>query len=83
MIIKYNGKDEGIPFWLIFDKDEKFLFDSRMTEAVNGGERLQNTGCPASKPEVDYFIGVLRKTTSLKEDQLEKIRTRFRKNETN
>ena len=79
MLTKYNGKEEGIPFWLIFDKDEKFLFDSRMT--VNGTEKLANTGCPASKEEVEYFIGVLKKTTDLKEDQLEKIRTRFRRNE--
>jgi len=44
-------------------------------------EKLQNTGCPATKKEVDYFIEVLKKTTDLKEDQLEKIRTRFRRNE--
>lgn len=81
MITKYNGKDEGIPFWLIFDKDEKFLFDSRMSATVNGVEKLQNTGCPASKAEVDYFVNVLKKTTSLKDDELEKIRTRFRRNE--
>ena len=81
MLTKYNAKDEGIPFWLIFDKDEKFLADSRMTTVVNGVEKLQNTGCPATKEEVDYFIQVLKKTTSLKEDQLEKITTRFRKND--
>ena len=83
MITKYNGKEEGIPFWLIFDKDETFLADSRMKIAVNGVEKLQNTGCPATKEEVGYFIGVLKKTTILKEDELEKIRTRFRRNELN
>jgi thiol-disulfide isomerase/thioredoxin len=82
MITKYDGKNQGIPFWLIFDKDEKFLADSRMKAVVNGTEKLQNSGCPATKEEVDYFIEVLKKTTSLKEDQLEKIRARFRKNET-
>jgi len=81
MITKYNGKEEGIPFWVIFDKDEKFLADSRMTATVNGVEKLQNTGCPATEKEVDYFIQVLKKTTSLKEEQLEKIKIRFRKNE--
>lgn len=81
MITRYNGKEEGIPFWLIFDKDEKLLVDSRMQVTVNGVETLQNVGCPASKDEVDYFIGVLKKTTSLNEDQLEKIKVRFRKNE--
>lgn len=81
MLSKYNGKDDGIPFWLIFDKEGKFLADSRMTTTVNGIEKLQNTGCPASKEEVDYFIEVLKKTTSLKDDELEKIRMRFRRNE--
>ena len=81
MISTYNGKDQGIPFWLIFDKNENFLADSRMKAKINGVEKLQNTGCPASKEEVDYFIDVLKKTTDLKEDQLEKIRTRFRRNE--
>lgn len=81
MLTKFEGKDQGIPFWLIFDKDEKFLFDSRMSAIVNGTKKLVNTGCPASKEEVDYFIEVLKKTTNLKEDQLEKIRTRFRRNE--
>lgn len=82
-ITKYDGKDAGIPYWLIFDQDEKFLADSRMKATVNGVEKLQNTGCPATKEEVDYFIGVLKKTTLLKEDQLEKIRVRFRRNELN
>ena len=81
MLTKFEAQDQGIPFWLIFDKDEIFLADSRMPALVNGTQKLQNTGCPASKEEVNYFIDVLKKTTDLKEDQLEKIRTRFRKNE--
>lgn len=78
---KYNGRDDGIPFWLIFDNNEKFLVDSRRTMTENGVEKLTNSGCPATKEEVDYFVEVLKKTTSLKEDELEKIRVRFRKNE--
>ena len=81
MITKYNGKEEGIPFWLIFDMDENFLADSRMRTKVSGVEKLQNTGCPATKEEVDYFIEVLKRTTDLKENDLEKIRIRFRRNE--
>ena len=81
MLEKYEGKDQGIPFWLIFDKDEKFLADSRMKTLVNGVEKLQNTGCPASKEEVEYFIEVLKKTTTLTVDQIEKIRARFRRND--
>src|SRR6188472_2400927 len=63
MLAKHDGKDEGIPFWLIFDKSENFQADSRMKETVNGVGKLQNTGCPASEKEVDYFIGVLTRTT--------------------
>jgi len=83
MLTKYGGKDEGIPYWLIFDQDEKFLADSRMRATINGVEKLQNTGCLASKEEVEYFIEVLKKTTALSDGQLEKIRARFRKNELN
>lgn len=81
MLTKFEGNDQGIPFWLIFDKEENFLADSRMKAKVNGVEKLQNTGCPASKEEVDYFIQVLKKTTELNDDALQIIRTRFRKNE--
>jgi thioredoxin-related protein len=81
MLAKYDAKEQGIPFWLIFDKDENFLADSRMKAKINGVEKLQNTGCPASADEVDYFIGVLKKTTSLNDDQLQIIRARFRRNE--
>ena len=81
MLEKYEGKDQSIPFWLIFDQHEKLLADSRMKAKVNGVEKFQNTGCPASKEEVEYFIEVLKKTTTLSTDQLERIRTRFRKNE--
>lgn len=81
MLERYNGKEEGIPFWLVFDKDEKLLADSRRTTIENGVEKLTNSGCPATKEEVAYFIEILKKTTLLKEDELEKIRIRFRKNE--
>jgi len=81
MLEKHEGKDQGIPFWLIFDKDEKFLFDSRIPATINGTEKLVNTGCPASKEEVDHFIEVLKRTTALNDDQLQIIRTRFRRNE--
>ena len=81
MRAKYHGTEQGIPYWLIFDNDEKFLADSRMKGTVQGVEKLQNSGCPATEDEVDYFIEVLKKITDLKEDELEKIRIRFRKND--
>lgn len=78
---KYQGEEDGIPFWLIFDKDENFLFDSRRVVKENGVEKRRSVGCPATKEEVEYFIDVLKKTTSLEEEELEKIRIRFRRNE--
>src|SRR6188474_2857965 len=41
MLEKYEGKDQGIPFWLIFDQHEKLLADSRMKANVNGVEKFQ------------------------------------------
>lgn len=75
---KYGGDDQGIPFWIVFNKDGIRIADSMRPDGSPLG-RI-NTGCPAEEAEVDYFISVLKKTTSMKEDQLEKISKRFRKN---
>lgn len=75
---KYGGEGQGIPFWLVFDKDGNLLADSMRPDGSTGNK--VNVGCPADEPEVSYFISVLKKTTRLKEDQLEKISKRFRKN---
>ena len=74
LLAKHGGADHGIPYWLVFDKEGKLLADSQYKPG-------QNTGCPASDEEVAYFINVLKKTTSLKSEELELIRKRFRKNE--
>lgn len=78
---KYYGKDQGIPYWLIFDSNGNLLFDSKIRKTGEAIEMGENVGCPASEKEVAYFIDVLKKTTSLKNDELEIIRKRFRKNE--
>ena len=81
MLTKYKGADSGIPYWLIFSKDGNLLADSRMPPPDGKPDAApSNTGCPASKEEVDYFLTVLRKTTPLNEKDLEIIRVRFRKN---
>jgi thioredoxin-related protein len=49
MLEKHEGKDQGIPFWLIFDKDEKFLFDSRMPASANGKRKPQKHRLPCIK----------------------------------
>ena len=78
---KYNGDGVGIPFWLVFDKDGTLLSDSKMRKEGEGADKGANSGCPASEEEVAFFISVLKKTSSINDDQLEIIRKRFRENE--
>jgi thioredoxin-related protein len=78
---KYYGDGQGIPYWLVFDKDGKLLADSKVRSAGQGPDSGQNVGCPAAANEVEYFITVLKKTTKLNATQLEIIRKRFRQNE--
>lgn len=77
MMEKYQGKDQGIPFWIVFDKNGKYLANSRMQK--EDGAPGDNTGCPATDKEVDYFIQVLKKTSSLNQSQLDQIKARFLK----
>ena len=78
---KYYGDEQGIPFWLLFDKDGKLLADSKIRTEGAGPETGANIGCPASEKEVAYFILLLEKTTSLTATELAIIRKRFRENE--
>jgi thioredoxin-related protein len=81
LIKKYHGEEQGIPFWLVFDKQGKLLADSKIRVEGAGPETGENTGCPATEREVEYFIAVLQKTTNLNLVQLDIIRKRFRQNE--
>lgn len=78
---QYHGEKEGLPFWLVLDKNGKLLADSRMpaTGKTSGGQGT-NTGCPSSEEEVTYLISVLKKTSKLTEDELKVIAARFSKN---
>ena len=78
---KYHGKGLGIPFWLVFDPNENMLSDSRMRKPKDGPAEGDNIGCPANKDEVEYFIGILKKTSSLTDAELEIIKKRFRLND--
>jgi thioredoxin-related protein len=79
--IKYHGDGQGIPYWLVFDKEGKLLSDSKMRGKEEYTDKGANTGCPASEKEVAFFIDILQKTSKLNSEQLEVIRKRFRKNE--
>ena len=78
---KYNGNEQGIPFWLVLDKDGKLLSDSKMRKEGEGLNQGDNSGCPATEEEVAFFISVLKKTSSLTAKQEEVIRKRFREND--
>jgi thioredoxin-related protein len=71
---KWGGKDQGIPFWVIMDKDGKILADSQR-------EARKNVGCPATAEEVAHFIKVLKKTSSITNEEIAAVEKRFRRNE--
>jgi len=82
LLTRYHGNDEGIPFWLVFDKDGQLLADSEIRpEGSSSESKGQNVGCPAQENEVAYFLEVLRKTSRITREQEAAIQKRFRKNE--
>jgi thiol-disulfide isomerase/thioredoxin len=70
----WGAKNSGIPFWVIMDKDGKILANSN-------DESGDNVGCPAKNKEVQYFIQVLKKTSSINSEQAAAVVKRFGKNE--
>jgi thioredoxin-related protein len=72
LLKKYQAENQGIPFWLIYDAQGNLLADSQ----VKPGE---NTGCPATREEVDYFLSVLQKTSQIGKDGLAVIEKNFLK----
>jgi thioredoxin-related protein len=81
LLAEYKGDKQGIPFFLFFSKDGNLLADSKMRKPGAGPNDADNTGCPAQKDEVEYFISILKKTSGLKAEQLALIYTRFREND--
>lgn len=79
--VKYNGEGQGIPFWIVLDKEGNLLSDSKIRKEGEGQDKGDNAGCPATEKEVEFFISVLKKTSSMTNDQLEIIRKRFREND--
>lgn len=74
VLAQYKGDKGGIPFWYITDGNGKFIEDSR--EIVDG-KKAGNVGSPASENEVDYFIYVLKKSSSLNDSELASIKEKF------
>ena len=78
---KYYGDGQGIPFWLVFDKDGKLLADSKKRKEGAAADTGDNIGCPATEEEVTNFVSILKMTSRLKDDQLAIIQKRFREND--
>lgn len=78
LLNKYHGDQQGIPYWLILDRNGKLLADSRV-HSDDGKVTGNNVGCPVKPDEVAYFIKVLKKTSHVSDSQLEMIRKRFLK----
>ena len=82
LLAKYNGTNQGIPFWAVLDKNGKVLGDCLMRPEGSGPEtKGQNMGCPAKEDEVDAFIKVLKKTSQITPQMEAAIVKRFRQNE--
>ncbi len=81
LLEKHNDNSASLPFWMIQDANGNLLGDSRIVPAYSKDGSKENMGCPSAEKEVDYFVGLLRKTSVLTAVQLEAIRKRFREND--
>ncbi|PZP45694.1 MAG: hypothetical protein DI598_12990, partial [Pseudopedobacter saltans] len=82
LFAQYGGSSNtGIPYWVILDKNGKYLANSRMKGAdedltgVNG----DNTGCPGEPQEVEYFINVLEKASHFSPKEIAEVKVVFEK----
>ncbi|HEY8389157.1 MAG TPA: thioredoxin family protein [Parasegetibacter sp.] len=79
---KYGKGRVGLPFWIILDSKGNLIADAMVRpEGASLDVAGKNVGCPASEDEVEHFINVLKKTSRMKNDQLEIVRNIFRKND--
>lgn len=83
LLEQYNGKEQGIPYWVFLDAKGKLLSDSQIRKKqADGTIKGSNIGCPATPDEVKHFIQKLRELTTLTDVQMTNIITRFSKNNT-
>ena len=80
MLRQYHGDSQGIPFWLIFDKDGELIADSQLRLPGQGlDQQGDNVGCPSTPKEIQYFTMILKQTSGLTNHELKIIETRFGK----
>jgi thiol-disulfide isomerase/thioredoxin len=77
-LTKYKGNDVGIPYWIIADKNGKWLADSQIRpDGSDYSIAGENVGFPASREEVNHFLKVLGKTSTLNASELSVIEKKF------
>ena len=77
---KYHGDKQGLPYCFILDAKGNFLADARLKDGSDPKEKQASVDCPANDEEVNYFAKVLRKTSTLNDDQISLIKEKFQKN---
>lgn len=76
-----GGKDNGLPYWAVFDGYGEFLYNSKMdTKQADGTIKGVSVGCPAEDTEVEFFIEILKKTAPISLEEQNAIVKRFRMN---
>lgn len=75
LLTKLGGADQSLPYWFVLDAQGNKLANSEFAPH-------KNAGCPSAEAEVAYFIKVLQQTGTFTPAELEKIKLRFRKNDT-
>ena len=77
----HYADEQGIPAWFIFDKNGNLLADSQLrNNGQSKDEEGINVGCPSDETEINYFISVLKKTSTIGSDQEAVIKKRFAAN---
>ncbi len=79
-LYKKYSEVQGIPYFLIFDSNGKYLADSRYTSPNTPAAKPSNMGCPAQDEEITAFIDILKKTSTITDTEASAIRERFKKN---
>jgi thioredoxin-related protein len=73
LLIKYNGSDAGLPFFVIQNNKGK--------ELANSFENSKSLGCPSERMEVETFIKILERTSTISTKMRKIVYDRFRKND--
>ncbi len=72
---KLGGKDSGIPFFSVLNKDLKPIINS-----IRPGDKPSNIGFPVEDFEIAHFMKMLKDTSKLNAGQLEKAEASLKEN---